>query len=132
MDFLSIGSNDLLQFLFASDRGGARTSVRYDALSPTVLRLFHDLAQMCEAKAVPLTVCGEMASRPLEAITLVALGLHRLSMAASSIGPVKAAIRQMNTAQLRPYILSQINGVDHSLRGKITAFVKDRGILLPD
>lgn len=132
VDFLSVGSNDLLQFLFASDRGGGRTSARYDPLSGPVLHVMKYLIDSCDAKGVPLTVCGEMASRPLEAITLISLGLHRLSMAAPAIGPVKTIIRQVNVQQMRPYILSLLDSPEHSLRGKIKAFVKDKGILIQD
>ncbi|TAH35890.1 MAG: phosphoenolpyruvate--protein phosphotransferase [Alphaproteobacteria bacterium] len=132
VDFLSIGSNDLIQFLFASDRGGARTSLRYDALSPPVLRVIRNLVEECDKAGVPLTLCGEMAARPLEAMALVSLGLNRLSMSASSIGPIKATIRQLNVAQLRAYILSLLDSTEHSIRGKLKAFVADRGILIQD
>ena len=132
VDFLSIGSNDLLQFLFASDRGGSRTSLRYDTLSPMVLRLIKNLVAQCDAAGVPLTLCGEMAARPLEAAVLVSLGLHRLSMAAASIGPIKSIIRQLHTGQLNAYVESLLHSDERSLRGKISSFVRDRGLLIQD
>lgn len=132
VDFLSVGSNDLIQFLFASDRGGARTSLRYDSLSPPVLRVIRNLVEECDKAGVPLTLCGEMAARPLEAMTLVSLGLNRLSMSASSIGPIKATIRQLNVAQFRAYVLSLLDSTEHSIRGKLKAFAGDRGILIRD
>ncbi len=131
VDFLSVGSNDLLQFLFASDRVGSRTSQRYDALSAPVLRVIKHLIDQCRAKAVPLTLCGEMASDPLAAVALVGLGMQRLSMAAPSIGPVKSVIRQLQIQTLQPYLFSLMDSPDHSLRPKIASFVKDRNILLP-
>ncbi len=131
VDFLSVGSNDLLQFLFASDRVGSKTSQRYDALSAPVLQVIKHLIDQCKAKAVPLTLCGEMASDPLAAVALVGLGMQRLSMAAPSIGPVKSVIRQLQIQSLQPYLFSLMDSPDHSLRPKIASFVKDRNILLP-
>lgn len=132
VDFLSVGSNDLMQFLFASDRAGARTAARYDPLSAPVLTLLRQLVDSCDAAKVPLTLCGELASRPLEAMTLVGLGFNRLSMAASQIGPVKATIRQVDILQLTPYVMSLLESSDRSLRSKIMAFAKDHGIIIEE
>ncbi|MFM2130718.1 MAG: hypothetical protein RL477_2264, partial [Pseudomonadota bacterium] len=74
VDFLSVGSNDLIQFLFASDRGNPRLAGRYDALSPVVLRVMRDLVAAADKAGVPVSVCGEMAGRPLEAMALIGLG----------------------------------------------------------
>ena len=76
VDFLSIGSNDLFQFLFACDRGNPALVDRYDVLSPPALSFFHDMVQRCRGAGVRLAVCGEMASRPLEAMALIGLGIH--------------------------------------------------------
>ena len=90
VDFLSIGSNDLFQFVFASDRGSPALSRRFDPLSPPMLSLLSDLARRSDEAGVPLTLCGEMAGNPLEAMALIGCGIRRLSMSAGSIASVKA------------------------------------------
>ena len=87
VDFVSVGSNDLLQFLFAADRGSPALYGRYDLLSQPVLSLLDQLLTAARAAkggaGVPVSLCGEAASRPLEAMTLVGLGLKTLSMPAT-------------------------------------------------
>ncbi|OFX13191.1 MAG: phosphoenolpyruvate--protein phosphotransferase [Alphaproteobacteria bacterium RIFOXYD12_FULL_60_8] len=130
VDFISIGSNDLLQFLFASDRGNPRLSDRYDTLSPPVLRLLRSVAEQCEEAKVPLSLCGEMAGEPLGAMVLVSLGFRRLSMSAHSIGPVKAMVLGMDAGQVRDYVLTQLDSAAHTLRPKLRGFARDHGIQL--
>ena len=104
IDFLSIGTNDLLQFLFACDRGNPRLAERYDPLSAPMLRLFRDVIESTQAAGVPLSMCGDMAGNPLEAMALIALGFRTLSMAATSIGPVKTMIRSLNAKAVADYL----------------------------
>ena len=127
-DFVSVGSNDLLQFLFASDRGSARLADRYDPLSPPALACLRRIAFACERAGKPATLCGEMAGRPLEAMALVAIGFRRLSMSASSIGPVKAMVRSLDLAEIAPYLIGLLDRPDASLRGRLAAFARDRRI----
>ena len=82
IDFLSIGSNDLMQFLFACDRGNPELIDRYDVLSPPVLCFLRELVERCRRAGVSLSICGEMASRPLEAMVLLGLGVRKLSVTA--------------------------------------------------
>jgi phosphotransferase system enzyme I (PtsP) len=91
-DFISIGTNDLLQYFFAADRGNARVAERYDILSPPALRLLSRMRMDADAAGLQTSICGEAAGKPLEALALVALGYRRLSMPASGIGPVKRAL----------------------------------------
>jgi phosphotransferase system enzyme I (PtsP) len=100
IDFLSIGSNDLMQFLFASDRGNSRLSQRYDVLSPAALSLLRDVVRRCDEEGVPASLCGEAAGRPVEAMGLLAIGLLDISMATRSIGAVKLMIRAVDLADL--------------------------------
>ena len=103
--FISVGSNDLLQFLFACDRGNPALVDRYDVLSPPALELL--LATWSTAAGPPacaLSVCGEMASRPLEAMALIGLGVRQLSLAPSEIGPVKAMLRSLDAGRLENYL----------------------------
>jgi phosphotransferase system, enzyme I, PtsP len=99
VDFLSLGSNDLMQFLFASDRGNPRLGNRYDTLSPPMLNLVASVSAAAKEHNVPLTVCGEMAGKPLDAMALIALGVRSLSMPPASIGPVKQMILSLNAAK---------------------------------
>lgn len=97
-DFVSVGTNDLVQFLFASDRGSPRLGDRYDSLSQPVLRALGAIATEAGRVGKSATVCGEMASRPLEALALVACGFRSLSMPPAAVGPVKAMIRGFTSA----------------------------------
>jgi phosphotransferase system enzyme I (PtsP) len=99
VDFISLGSNDLMQFLFASDRGNPRLGNRYDTLSPAMLNLVASVSAAAKQYNVPVTVCGEMAGKPLEAIALIALGVRSLSMPPASIGPVKQMILSLNASK---------------------------------
>ena len=130
IDFLSIGTNDLLQFLFACDRGNPRLAERYDPLSAPMLRLFRDVIESTQAAGVPLSMCGDMAGNPLEAMALIALGFRTLSMAATSIGPVKTMIRSLNTKAVADYLGEIGSRPDHSLRPKLEAYARDHDIAL--
>ncbi|MGQ0664482.1 MAG: phosphoenolpyruvate--protein phosphotransferase [Pseudomonadota bacterium] len=130
VDFISVGTNDLVQFLFASDRGNPRLAERYDVLSPTVLNVLGALARECERARVPVTVCGEMGGRTLEAMALLGLGYRRLSMPASAIAPVKAMTRTIDVAALARYVEDLCRLPDHSVREKLRAFARDHRIEL--
>ncbi len=127
-DFLSIGSNDLMQFLFAADRGNKLVAGRFDALSPAPLRALRHIVERAEAGNCPVTVCGEMAGRALDAMALVGLGFRRLSMSASSIGPVKAMLLALDTAPLAALVARALDdpasGGVESLRPALSAFAK--------
>jgi phosphotransferase system enzyme I (PtsP) len=134
VDFLSIGSNDLLQFLYASDRSNPRLMQRYDPLAPPVVALMRDIAATCAAarggEGVPVTLCGEMAGEPLEAMALIGAGIRSLSMTASAIGPVKAMVRSLDAGMLNDYLLSLHGDVRRSLRDKLVAFARDHNIAI--
>ena len=76
VDFLSVGTNDLAQFVFACDRGNPLLAERYDLLSPPMLALLRHLVRECAAAGRPLSICGEMAGNPIEAMVLIALGFR--------------------------------------------------------
>jgi phosphotransferase system, enzyme I, PtsP len=98
VDFVSVGTNDLTQFLFAADRANPRLAERYDWLSPAVLRFLARIVRAADAHDVPIAVCGEMGGRPLEAMALIALGFRRLSITPVAVGPIKAMIRSLDHA----------------------------------
>jgi phosphotransferase system enzyme I (PtsP) len=129
-DFLSVGSNDLVQFLFAADRGNSRVADRFDALSPPVLRALKAIADAGKAHDKPITLCGELASRPLEAMALLALGFRSLSVSAAAIGPVKAMILGLDVAKaekmLAP-VLVERDG-DRTVRERLEAFAAEHGV----
>lgn len=130
VDFISIGSNDLLQFFFASDRGNTRVGDRYDLLSPAVLSFLRHVVTQCKAHDVPLSLCGEMAGRPLEAMALVALGFRTLSIPPAAVGPVKSMILQLDAAKLADFLGNQLSAPDRSLRPQLLAFARDNKIPL--
>jgi len=129
-DFVSVGSNDLMQFLYACDRGSSRLTARYDVLSPGALQALAGIAAAATERNVPLTLCGEMAGRPLEALALVALGFRRLSMAPNAVGPVKEMLRSADIAATASFLRGLLDIPDRSLRGRLLAFARDRSIHL--
>jgi phosphotransferase system enzyme I (PtsP) len=129
-DFISVGSNDLFQFLFASDRSNPKISDRYDPLSPAGLNFLKSIVQQCDAAGTPISLCGEMAGRPLDAMALIALGFRTLSMAPSSIGPVKTMIRSLSARDLKNYLDSLKNIAEHSFRERMHEFALDHGVII--
>ncbi|MGE5476817.1 MAG: phosphoenolpyruvate--protein phosphotransferase [Bacteroidales bacterium] len=130
VDFISIGSNDMTQFLYAVDRGNPRIAERYDALAPGMLTFIRYVASKCEAAQVPLSVCGEMAGRPLEAMALIACGVRVLSVASPSIGPVKTMIRTLEVGPVKAYLDGLLKSPDRSLRDKLKSFAIDHGVVV--
>lgn len=128
IDFLSIGTNDLMQFFFACDRGNPRLANRYDLLAPPVLAFLHMIIRACDNAGVPVTLCGEMGGRPIEAMALVALGLRRISISPTSVGPVKRMLRSINLKQLQDFLLSNITSPEHSIRDSLVNFARDHNI----
>jgi phosphotransferase system enzyme I (PtsP) len=129
-DFISVGSNDLMQFLFAVDRGNTRVANRYDTLSPTVLRVLHFIVTRCRAAGVELSICGEIAGQPLEAMALLALGFRNLSMSASGIGPVKAMVRTLKVKAAQSYVEALLTSESPTVRENLRAFARDHAIAL--
>ncbi len=129
-DFISIGSNDLMQFLFARDRGNPHLVERYDTLSPSVLSYLRMIVQGCEKKGKPLSLCGEMAGYPIEAMALIGIGFRHLSMVSSSIGPVKAMVLSLDINSLENYLLPMLSAGDLSLRSKLRCFALDHGFAI--
>jgi len=105
VDFLSVGSNDLMQFLYAADRGNARVSERFDALSAPVLRALKTIADKGRQHNKPVSLCGEMASQPLAAIALTIIGYRSMSLSPSAVGPVKAALLDLDVKKAEAAIL---------------------------
>lgn len=129
-DFISVGTNDLLQFLFAADRSSPALAGRYDLLSPPVIDLLGELATRAAEAAVPVSVCGEAASRPLEAMVLVGLGITTLSMPASALLPVKAMLAELDLHAFRQVLAAMRStaGGAASMRESIVTWARDHGL----
>ncbi len=130
VDFISIGSNDLLQFLFACDRGSQRVSDRYDTLAPEVLRIVRDIVRECRKVGVEAGFCGEMARKPLEAMALLGTGLRSFSMPPSAIGPVKAMIRSVDAASLTECVDGLCQSSEPSVRRMLEEYARKRQVVL--
>ncbi len=130
VDFVSVGSNDLTQFLFACDRGNPRIAERYDPLSPGMLRFLRQVRIKCDEAGVEISVCGEMAGKPLEALALLGLGFRRLSMVAPAVGPVKTMIRSVDLGPVRDYLERLIDKGETDLRTPLRMFALDHDIAL--
>jgi phosphotransferase system enzyme I (PtsP) len=129
-DFLSIGTNDLMQYFFAADRGNARVSERYDILSPPALRFLKRIRDDADAAGLQISICGEAAGRPLEAIAFTALGFRRLSMPASGIGPVKRMILSLDAHDAALAVARMMQTSAPSIRRELTEFANQRGYVL--
>jgi len=132
VDFLSIGSNDLFQFLFAVDRGNSRVSERFDPLSAPFLRTLKLIADRANAAGKPLSLCGEMASQPLGALALLAIGYRTLSLSATAHGPVKALLLDLDIAKAEAMMTPLLDAPTGSIsiRDSLRAFAEAEGLSL--
>ncbi|WGM40614.1 phosphoenolpyruvate--protein phosphotransferase [Caulobacter sp. NIBR1757] len=123
-DFVSVGTNDLMQYLFAADRGNPRVADRYDPLSPPALRALKTIQSACAETGTPVSVCGEMAGRPLEAFALTALGFDRLSMPPAGIGPVKQMVLSCDREAASRGVNTLIKSAAGSIRNEIETLAR--------
>lgn len=129
-DFLSVGSNDLQQFLFAADRDNPAAAGRYDTLAPAMVRVLTEVARVAAAAGKPFSLCGEMAGDPIAAMALIALGYRSLSMSPPRVLPMRAAIRSLNFAGLAAYWQSVRHLDGGALRSALTDYALDHNIPL--
>jgi phosphotransferase system enzyme I (PtsP) len=129
-DFISVGSNDLMQFMTASDRSNMRVAARFHPLSRPFLRALRLIVKAADAARIPVTLCGEMAGNPLAAMTLIGLGYRSLSMSAAAIGPVKAMTPALDAGKLAGMLdrLLDDGGSEDGLRAALHAFAEAEGI----
>jgi phosphotransferase system enzyme I (PtsP) len=130
VDFLSVGTNDLVQFFYAADRGNARVADRFDSISAPVLRALRVIADKSREHGKPVTVCGEIASQPLGALALVGIGYRSLSLTPSSIGPVKAMLLGVHAGKTAGFITPLIDrpAGTVSIRQQLTKFAEQEGL----
>jgi phosphotransferase system enzyme I (PtsP) len=132
VDFVSVGSNDLFQFLFAVDRGNAKVSERFDTMSAPILRALRDIVRKANAANKSASLCGEMASKPIGALALIALGYRSLSMSATGHGPVKAMILDLDVKKAEAVLMPLLDAPSGSvsIRDRLTAFAEAEGLSL--
>jgi phosphotransferase system enzyme I (PtsP) len=130
IDFLSIGTNDLTQFLFAADRAHPKLALRYDWLSPSILRFLKRVIDQAHAADVPVAVCGEMGGRPLEAMALIGLGIDRLSITPAAVGPIKAMVRSLDRGALIDAMAPWLADPRAPLRDVLTGWASEHSVEL--
>jgi len=130
LDFISVGTNDLTQFLFAADRAHPKLALRYDWLSPSILRFLKRVIDQCHAAGVPVTVCGEMGGRPLEAMALIGLGIERLSITPAAVGPIKAMVRSLDRGKLISHMNTALASPPRALRELLEAWAAEHSVEL--
>ncbi|MEJ6785035.1 phosphoenolpyruvate--protein phosphotransferase [Aminobacter sp. Piv2-1] len=132
VDFVSVGSNDLFQFVMAADRGNTQLADRFDPLSVPFLRVLKQIADAGVRNHTPVTLCGELAGKPISAMALIGLGYRSISMSPASIGPVKAMLTELPLGELKSFLDDNLSGPAASLpmRALLQAFADDRSIPL--
>ncbi len=128
ISFLSVGTNDLTQFLFAADRANPKLAERYDWLSPAILRFLARVTQGTAGSGVDLGVCGEMGGRRLEALALLGLGFRRFSITPVAVGPIKELVRKVDLPQLEATVKRLISSPTVSIRTELQAWAEANAI----
>lgn len=129
-DFVSVGSNDLYQFSHACDRGNVRLANRYSPVNRSFLRVLRSIQEKGSEHGVPVSLCGEMAGRPLSAMALLGLGYRSISMSPAAIGPVKAMILALDVGELEKSLLPALDSSPDSttMLELLTDFADRHGI----
>jgi phosphotransferase system enzyme I (PtsP) len=130
VDFISIGTNDLTQFLFAADRSDPRLAQRYDWLSPAILRFLRRVLQAARTAGVPARICGEMAGRPLEAMALIGIGAEGVSITPAGVGPVKAMVRSLDAAAIRARMDQLLAKPPRDMRRALSEWARKHGVII--
>ncbi len=130
IDFLSIGTNDLTQFLFAADRGDPRLAERYDWLSPAILRFLRRVVIAAREANVPLRLCGEMGGRPLEAMALIGIGIDNFSITPAAMGPIKAMIRSIDASAVRAKVTQLLAKPPRDMRKALADWARRNAVAL--
>lgn len=129
-DFVSVGSNDLFQYMYAADRTNPLVSDRYDPLSPPALRALQTIQKACAETGTPVSVCGELAGRPLEAFALLTLGFTRLSAPAGGVGPVKRMILSADLTAARRGMTNLLGSSAGSIRNEIESLARKLNVAI--
>jgi phosphotransferase system enzyme I (PtsP) len=130
IDFLSIGTNDLTQFLFAADRADPRLAERYDWLSPAILRFLKRVIDAAREANVPVRLCGEMGGRPLEAMALIGIGAENFSITPAAVGPIKAMVRSLDAGAVRQRLDQLLKRPPRNLRKALTDWARRHSVAI--
>ena len=128
VNFLSVGTNDLTQFLFAADRANPKLAERYDWLSPSILRFLRRVSQAIVGHEVDLGVCGEMGGRRLEALALLGIGFRRLSITPAAVGPIKELVRKVDIAEITAFMADLLASPEANIRQELKTWAEEHGI----
>ncbi|QIQ86975.1 phosphoenolpyruvate--protein phosphotransferase [Erythrobacter sp.] len=128
LSFLSVGTNDLTQFLFAADRANPKLAQRYDWLSPSILRFLRRVIQSSVGSGVDVGVCGEMGGRRLEALALLGIGFRRLSITPAAVGPIKELVRKIDLDELSAALTAWLADPATDIRAELSAWASAREI----
>jgi phosphotransferase system enzyme I (PtsP) len=131
VDFMSVGSNDLMQFLFAADRDHPQMAGRYDACNPAAIRALRLIVEAADRAQIPVSVCGELAGRPVDALMLMALGYRHLSMSPLSVGPIKAMVLDLDLGALQQTVshAMQASETQATIRPDLEQWAHQQGLL---
>jgi hypothetical protein len=131
VDFMSVGSNDLLQFLFAADRDHPQMAGRYDACNPAAIRALRMIVEAADRAQIPVSVCGELAGRPVDALMLMALGYRHLSMSPLSVGPIKAMELDLDLGALQQRVAQALEAseTEATIRPALEQWAHQHGLL---
>jgi phosphotransferase system enzyme I (PtsP) len=128
VQFVSVGTNDLTQFLFAADRANPKLAERYDWLSPAILRFLRRVARTLAPYGVDLTVCGEMGGRRLEALALLGCGITRLSITPAAVGPIKELVCKVQLSEIRAHMDKLLADPPPDMRSALAEWAFFKGI----
>ena len=128
ISFISVGTNDLTQFLFAADRSNPKLAERYDWLSPSILRFLRRVVAATVGQPVQLGVCGEMGGRRLEALALLGLGIRRLSITPAAVGPIKELVRKVDTAEIGRAMSGWLASPPPDMRAELQKWAEEHDI----
>ena len=130
VDFLSVGSNDLFQFFYAVDRGNKRVAERFDPIASPILRALRDIVTKAQAHNKPVSICGELASQPIGALALVAIGYRALSLSPTAVGPIKAMLLETDCRKVSELVGTLIDAPAGTvnIRERLKAFAAEQGL----
>ena len=128
LSFISIGTNDLTQFLFAADRANPKLAERYDWLNPSILRFMRRVVKAADEAGVAVGVCGEMGGRRLEALALLGIGIRRLSITPAAVGPIKELVCKTNLADIADAMVGWLANPPENLRAEVQQWALDHGL----
>ncbi len=124
LDFISIGTNDLTQFLFAADRSNPKLAERFDWLSPAILRFLKRVSEKADELGIEFSVCGEMGGRPLDALALLSLGIEKLSITPASVGSIKAMVRSTDLGEAKKFMEKSLLNPNRDIRGELSKWAE--------